>query len=274
MTATTLTHNPKLSATRRIALPKHLRDDLRAAPVIVETATVFDGSISSWVAPDFAALFQVDDLDVSDDPDEAAWEARHFGPAATHLLYCGTEVAFDTIMDFVGRDTFGPNLEVENPEAFDVSEWWYYLPDPVCTWLESHNTDEAAAWSAMFLAEIQMHAVSLATGKLPMPHSTASEMALHTIIGFTREYFDNVLYSEFDTFGTARFEMHGGDAEFGDVINLFTDILFEDDDVLWAFSETHTAPLSKTGAPSDHLHPNNWFKPFRVGDTPWLDAAQ
>jgi hypothetical protein len=270
MTTQGFTHT-FLDNLRDLKLPMHLLEGMAAVPGVAHTQLLpaADGSVavSTSVDPDFETLFESAGAE-GGDPDFGRWEARNYGPAAASLLFSGAEIAYNTKLDLVGRGTFGPGLELADTSSFDVSGLRDLLPDEVYHWLSQFNQQEAAAWVAMLFAEIQMHAVFLATGEFLWSHSPASALAFEIALKSAESYFSDVLYGDYSPLDFRdRFEAMGGDEEFDDVIDYFASS--EDTDFLWEFGDPETSPLAH-GDVSNPIHPVNWFASYVRTANPWL----
>ena len=249
-------HPAPLTATWGITLPRHLAAAVAAAPVQQR------GTLGhyTYLVSDLARLYPV--------PHRSAYVDRPCTELVTAavalLLQAGAEISTDHLKLSTDLDVFGPQLEVRHAETFDIAFLAPYLPISVLHWLERHTATAAAAWTALLIAEIQMHAVHVAIGALPRPHSPASDIALRGILAGARVHLyviardDEGLWEEFETLGGTR--------EHDNVLTLLDDLLFTDDRVLDALRDDTALPDE-----ASLLHPRNWFRSFTPADNPWLD---
>jgi hypothetical protein len=277
MRMNTTTHSTYtfLSNFRDLKLPLHLLDNMASVPSVTRSYVDQDhlGAIvvRTTVYPDFNTLFESAGTNELEESDYCEWEARHYGPAAAYLLFAGTEVANDLIRDLVGRGTFGSGLELSDTSRFDASSLGGFIDTEVVSWLEQHSAQEAAAWTAMLLAEIQMHGVALATGKFPQLHSHASVLAFGVVVAFAESHLTDVFYGGWCDEYTEEFECLGGDEYFGDVINYFSLAVREHSYFMKYLAHACCKTLVCIDS-SDIRHPDNWFMSRQGSENPWLPA--
>jgi len=252
----TVTATTPLSVRRGLRLPAHLEQALRDAPV----RTVTGSTGSRYLVPDFTALFPADGRFATQ------IGQRRDAHIPAELLYNGVDLTFDMIRDCAGVRLGGAGLDEIDTARLDFAGLDLLLPPLVVAWLGSHPVAEAAAWTAMLLAEVQMHGVALATGRFPSTHSTGSAMALHLALdaaladlGFLAEPGEEERRSAF--------EERGGPVCFNVMtINLLRHLLFEDHAVLRLFD----ARVAEVEMSSRALRPEHWFRSFDPSRNPWI----
>ena len=120
-------------------------------------------------------------------------------------------------------------------------------------------------WLEQFIAGFDRLAERIAAGHGDtscLAVCTAEEMALHEIIQAAEDFVDDEII---DGDALAALPDHGEDDEDFD---LMRDVLFEDHDVLMLFNARFEPYVNDPALGTTHLHPQNWFKPFRDGVAP------
>jgi hypothetical protein len=246
-----------LAALRGNVLPSHIKAALTTAPQRVAIEP-WHHSTSITAQPDFSALYPL----AAPFPDASGDLCT---AANARLLYSGAELAFDAVKTSAGNGVFGYGLEIEDVGALAFEELEYVLPRVVVRWLKEHTADEATAWVAFFLAEIQLHAGMLAVGRFPDPHSTASEVALHLIIDGARDVLEAASAS---TFLDWEFDLLGVTSKHAETLEYLRMWLIPDDSVLTLYDPgTQESVLMSWG-----LHPSQWFETFTSAINPWIEV--
>lgn len=188
-----------MSALRGITLPDHLREKVGSSPTLYVIGPAHRVTSTCYLEPDFEQLF----------PATCTWEpptgadcgpfgcagdsgsrwwcgTAEYAKYAAMLVYYSAETLFDRLLDALrvgGIGELGPCLSIpDHHRRFNLGDLEDLLPLTLVDALSIHTDDEVVAWVAMLLAEIQMHATTIATGRFMPPHSTGSLLALHLIL--------------------------------------------------------------------------------------------
>lgn len=145
-------------------------------------------------------------------------------------------------------------------------EWRMFLDDPdvviedLPRLARRYGCDRA--WLERFVASFDRLAERLAgqDGDDVLARCTADELALHLVIDLAEALATDNAVDPADPADLAALPDHGDeDIDFG----LTRDVLFEDHDVLWLFNSSLDGIERQAILRSAHLHPREWFEPFR-----------
>lgn len=221
-----------LAGTWGLRLPRHVEQALEKAPAIVRG---FPDQYT-YLVGDLAKIYPV-----RDDADPASGDL--FDAAVMYLLEAAGDLACDC-------------------GNFDER-----VPDLVVDWLYAHGDAEMTAWLAMLEAEVRMHQAGILLGQIPRPHSPASYMALRILLADAAVFLD-VLYNADEIVLLADFERLGGNARYGNVLDLIRDLVLASPIARDLFGRRDTLPPV-----TSPLHPANWFLSFEPAQNPWLERA-
>eukprot|EP00741_Cyanophora_paradoxa_P006806 tig00001042_g6582.t1 len=204
-------------------------------PRPVETDTIPWDSL--FPVPDGGDRRRGEDSDESEEDELEDEGAELFlGPRMAFSLHWHGSMMEDTLQAALRYE-----VDADNPDMYSFTET-AGLPEVARPW----TTNEA--WASAYIDAFRRLLRELECGRVPRPTCTAEEMALHCIIR----------------------EAEGGGAEQDpayeelpesrcDDLGLLGDLLFEDEDVLLLYEQPGLA-----GGGPGHLHPRDWFRPFRA----------
>lgn len=224
------------------------------------------GSQPHTDVPDFAAIVPLascEEVDC-DGCDECA--TSWWTPRTADLLHTVIELEIDMLLDESGlRDYHDGDFEAD---GFDT--WWFedLLPPVV-------RAKATPAWMARFIGCYIDLYERIEAGEVPYPRCTGEEMALHNILAAAKERLAEHDVEDTDdpdpidgllhVWAEVQNELPRTPSDYN--IDLLSDILFEDHDVLMLFNANldgieHSAIGAGMGIVN--LHYPDWFEAFRT----------
>lgn len=269
----------------RLALTKRLSDAERRAPKVpdgdlicrtIELVTPYRPAVR--LRPDFVALYRLPGPNEKGEVPPLRCRDELCTAAACEQA-CALGEAADAVT-LTPRAAFMLALGARRAAEYlreAVNEWGLCLgpgrtlPPAVLRYLERQGEQLAGAWLARFENVLFAIEARVAIGEIPLPRSTAEEMALHLTLDQAEEFLEeeDVLpgLSPHDTLMALPAAADELDLDY------LREVLFEDHDVLMLFNPTLDGiedPSSSLARSlrTANLHPSAWFDAFRAANPP------